>query len=276
MQKILSLISQLFEKITTKRLFYITPNKHNSLGRTAVWCEIGFWYVGNVYDTADIAYGIAQNGLVEKDDTELVINILSKQNKPVVYDIGANTGYYGILAATKFAANVHSFEPIPDNISCIKESTRINGVNENVVTHTLALGSNNSRADLSLAGSGSTLTKKFLGGSTAPVLNVAVKTLDSLKLPAPTFIKIDVEGYEWEVLQGAKETLKKYRPICFIEIAKTFTERNFVHQNWDNIINLFNNLDYKTQRNSSDGLVDIIDSDQIPNGVHMYLFTPNK
>ena len=275
MQKLFSIISRLFEKVTSKRLFYLTPNKHNSLGKTAAWSPLGFWYVGNVYESADIAYGIAQNGQVEKDDTALVVKILSNLDRPVVYDIGANTGYYGILSATKFGAQVHSFEPIPENISCINESARINGASDKVTAHTIALGSQQDVLELSLAGSGSTLTKKFLGNTSAvPTLKVAVETLDSFNLPAPHFIKIDVEGYEWEVLKGARETITKYKPICFIEIAKVFSERNFRHQNWDEIIHFFQALDYQMQRNTPNGLVDL--TENIPNGVYMYLFTPNK
>lgn len=274
MQKIFSLTSRLFEKITGKKLFYITQNRYNALGKTAVWCELGFWYVGNVYDSTDIAYGIAQNGLVEKEDTDLVVKILSMIHNPVVYDIGANTGYYGILSATKFNATVYSFEPIPEHVSCIKESSRINGIMDRVTTHTVALGSKQNILELSMSGSGSTLTKNFLGKTQTPTLKVSVETLDSLNLPAPHFIKIDVEGYEWEVLQGADEAITKHKPICFIEIAKTFSERSFVHQNWCDIINFFQVLGYRIQRNTPDGLVEL--DENIPNGVHMYLFTPRK
>ncbi len=271
MHKIFTTTSWLLKKLTGKQLFYITPNNHNSLGKTAVWCDIGFWYVGNVYDSADIAYGIAQNGLVEKDDTDLVVRILSKLDHPVVYDIGANTGYYGILAATKFNATVQSFEPIPEHILCIKESARINGIQNKITTHTVALGSTKNSLELSLAGSGSTLTKDFLGESSLPTLKVTVETLDSLNLPAPHFIKIDVEGYEWEVLQGAKETIAKYRPICFIEIAKNFSERKFVHPHFAEIIEFFDNQGYKVERNTTEGLAGLED---IPDGVSMYLCTP--
>lgn len=274
MQKIFSLFSQWFEKITGKKIFYIEPNQHNALGKTAVLSNLGFWYVGNVYDSADIAYGISQNGLVEQNDTNLVIEILSKINNPTVFDIGANTGYYGILAATKFNASVHSFEPIKEYISCIEESARLNNINNKVTTHNIALGSKSDNLELSLAGSGSTLTKSFLGELSVPTISVPIKTLDSLNLPAPHFIKIDVEGYEWEVLQGAKKTIETYRPICFIEIAKTFSERNFTNKNWADIIKFFSDLNYKIERNTPQGLVDL--TEHIPNGVHMYLFSPNK
>ncbi|PIR85942.1 hypothetical protein COU14_01520 [Candidatus Kaiserbacteria bacterium CG10_big_fil_rev_8_21_14_0_10_44_10] len=271
MRKIFFIVTSWFKKLTGKQLFYITPNSHNSLGKTAVRCDVGFWYVGNVYDSTDIAYGIAQNGVVEKEDTNLVLKILSQINFPVVYDIGANTGYYGILAATKFNATVHSFEPIPEHVVCIKESARLNGTQDKVTTHTVALGNKEDILELSLAGSGSTLTTDFLGEVSLPSLKVTVKTLDSLDLPAPHFIKIDVEGYEWEVLQGAKETIKKYKPICFIEIAKKFPERKFIHPHFTEIIKFFHDQDYKVERNAAEGLVDLED---IPDGVSMYLCTP--
>jgi len=271
MNKIFFMVANWFKKLTGKQLFYITPNNHNSLGKTASWCDVGFWYVGNVYDSADIAYGIAQNGVVEKEDTDLVVEILAKLEKPVVYDIGANTGYYGILAATKFNATVHSFEPIPEHISCIKESARINGAQDRVTTHTVALGSKKDSLELSLAGSGSTLTKDFLRESSTPTLKVSVETLDSLNLPAPHFIKIDVEGYEWEVLRGAIETIRKDRPICFIEIAKKFPERKFEHPHFTDIIKFFDEQGYKIERNTPQGLVDLED---VPDGISMYLCTP--
>ena len=274
MHEIFSIISRLVEILTGKKLFYVKPNKHNNLGKTAVWCELGFWYVGNVYDSADIAYGIAQNGIVEKEDTEIVVQVLSELKKPVVYDIGANTGYYGILAATKFNAVVHSFEPVPAHIECIEESSRINGIRERILLHPIALGNHKGNFDLILSGSGSSFKGKFLDDPNLPKMTVSVERLDALKLPVPHFIKIDVEGYEWEVVQGASETIKSHRPICFIEIAKTFSKRNFIHQNWNDIMHFFYSLGYKIQRSTPSGLVEL--SEQIPDGVQMYLFTPIK
>lgn len=271
MRKIFFKIASWFKKLTGKQLFYITPNNYNSLGKTAAWCDLGFWYVGNVYDSGDIAYGIAQKGLVEKEDTNLVTSILSKLDNPVVFDIGANTGYYGILAATKFNATVHSFEPIPEHVACIKESARINGVQDKITTHMMALGNKKDDMELTLAGSGSTLTKDFLGKSSMPTLKVRVEPLDAHSLPAPHFLKIDVEGYEWEVLQGASATIIKHRPICFIEIAKKFTERGFTHPHFTEIIKFFDEQNYKIERNTSEGLVGLED---IPDGVSMYLCTP--
>lgn len=280
MQKIFHIFSQLFETVTGKKLFYINPNEHNTLGRTAVWHSLGFWYVGDVFNSADIAYGIAQNGLVENEDTNLVVAILSEFRKErdnadlVFYDIGANTGYYGVLAATKFGADVFSFEPIRVHTECIEKSAYLNRVDMLVHIHQIALGREKDILPIKIAGSGSTLTNDFLGNSKAPIQQVPVETLDSLQLPAPFFIKIDVEGYEWEVLQGAKGTITKHKPICFIEIAKTFSARNFNHSHYDDIISFFKQQNYNIFINTADGLEPIKSDTTIPDGTAMFLFTP--
>ncbi len=275
MLKIFFILVDWFKRLTGKQLLYITPNKYNGLGKTAVWCDLGFWYVGNIYDSADIAYGIAQNGVVEEADTSLVLDVLSnlksKYENITVYDIGANTGYYSILSATKFGASVHAFEPLEEYVTCISESARINGVTNRVTTHRMALGSKKATIEITLSGSGSTLTKDFLGQSDLPTRMVPVETLDSLGLPAPHFIKIDVEAHEWEVLRGAQMIISKYKPVCFIEVAKTFSDRNFVHPHFADIMAFFDKQGYKIERNTSEGLVSLT---EIPDGVSMYLCTP--
>ena len=54
-------------------------------------------------------------------------------------------------------------------------------------------------------------------GSCSEGEEVEVITIDSLKLSACDFIKVDVEGMELPVLQGAAENLRKYRPILYVE-----------------------------------------------------------
>ncbi|MCQ4908386.1 FkbM family methyltransferase, partial [Phascolarctobacterium faecium] len=54
-------------------------------------------------------------------------------------------------------------------------------------------------------------------GSFSEGVEVEVITIDSLKLSACDFIKVDVEGMELTVLQGASENIRKYRPILYVE-----------------------------------------------------------
>lgn len=83
LKKILFSVISVIEKIINKKVVFIDKNKID-LNSTAALSDYGFWYAGNVFDTADISYGIAIQGCVEKVETNLVVKILeyiSKQNK---------------------------------------------------------------------------------------------------------------------------------------------------------------------------------------------------
>lgn len=66
--------------------------------------------------------------------------------------------------------------------------------------------------------------------------------LDSLNLPSPGFVKIDVEGWEYDAIKGMSKTLKKYRPLMFIEINKEALKIN--GHSSDDIVELLKTLGY--------------------------------
>ena len=55
-------------------------------------------------------------------------------------------------------------------------------------------------------------------------IEVETVTIDSLKLVDIGFIKVDVEGVELDVLNGAKDTIKEYRPTCMVEVYEKFNK----------------------------------------------------
>lgn len=115
-----------FGFIIKKNILFI-PTKNIPFPQ-AVKSMDGFWYCGNVYDMADIAYGISINGLAEKEETFLVQKILKQLPKDYVFlDIGANTGYYGIMSAFLYPeSKTFSFEPIKNHYDSIRESAYLN------------------------------------------------------------------------------------------------------------------------------------------------------
>jgi len=206
-------------------------SKEEKKNLTAAKSIFGLWYAGDVFDSSDIAYGIFRNGLVEKQETELVIKILdtiSKEGQQInFYDIGANSGYYGILAANNNPkTKVLSFEPLQQYTKLIRETSKINGMTERVNVFEIALGSSSAKAELQIAGSGSSFVIGFLGRDKLKhVCEVQIEKLDDIvfkeSLPLPSFIKIDVECFELEVLKGAIDSIKNSLPVLFIEIISS-------------------------------------------------------
>ncbi len=126
------------------------------------------------------------------------------KNDAVVIDAGANTGVFSIFVAANHPRSaIHAFEPTPSTFEALKTNTRYY---PNIKIYNFGLGEKEKKASILLAsGSGG----NYIGERGIPV---QIKTLDSFNLPAD-FIKIDTEGYEANILRGAAETLKKYKPI---------------------------------------------------------------
>lgn len=143
--------------------------------------------------------------------------------KDVFYDIGANIGTHSIFVA-KCSDNikVHSFEPENKNCTALLENIKYNKLT-NITTHRIALGEERKKGSLFLyneiSGEGRNSIIPIEGKNTQ---SIDVWDLDSYiqykKLQLPNFIKIDVEGYELQVLNGMTATLQNAKPKLFIEI----------------------------------------------------------
>lgn len=254
-QKIVYAILNLFSAVTGKYFLYIKRSEHNQPGQTAIKDRFGTWHVGDVFDKDDFAFGIAQNGLVEETETHLfnqiLIELKKTQSNLTVYDIGANIGYYGIMAATKFGAVTHSFEPLKEYADCITEASKLNGNTERMHVHNLALSDKNGDASFTKAGSGSSLEGNF--NETANLTKITIKTarLDDLatelNLSLPDFVKIDVEGHELAALQGARQVLTQAQPVFFIELCTNLNGigRSYVNPYYSETLKYFSDLGYQ-------------------------------
>ena len=141
-------------------------------------------------------------------------SLLEKVASPgmTIIDVGANIGYYALIFASLTAANgrVVCLEPDPDNLRELSLNVRNNRL-ESVVTITpTAVGDFDGTIGFE-TGTNGRVTQN--GTSTVPVTK-----LDSLGLFKCDLIKIDVEGYEGAVLDGARETIKKFRSTIFLEL----------------------------------------------------------
>lgn len=149
-----------------------------------------------------------------------------------VLDIGANVGWVTERASWLVGpgGRVHSFEPSPTIAGLLRRRVAALQL-RNVIVNQIALGDSEGTAILhefaeNFGGSSSLA----LGEETAPGQHLArevvveVQTLDaylkSAHLEAVRFIKMDVQGAEVSVLQGAVETLANNRPVLFVEVER--------------------------------------------------------
>lgn len=124
-------------------------------------------------------------------------------------DVGAHIGLLTKKLAQHFK-QVIAFEPDPINYNClIRNTCRLS----NVKPIKKALGKNNSRASMYYieGNSGGNYMKVDPNG------NMILETLDEYKLDTCDLIKLDVQGFEYFVLKGAKETIKRFHPVIIME-----------------------------------------------------------
>lgn len=139
----------------------------------------------------------------------------------LVVDAGANIGVITGQLADKVgpAGRVHAFEPLPRNIARLERLREENGLSQ-VTVHPVALGAVAGTAELRLPGVGGGAYASFTASwIDEGRLEVDVRTVDGeLDGAAPSLMKIDVEGFEYQVLQGACQTLAEHRPLLFLEV----------------------------------------------------------
>jgi FkbM family methyltransferase len=280
MRYILKTIIKIIIVITKRNVLLIPIVSSKYLNATK--SKFGFWYCGNLYNSSDIAYGIARNGLVEQEETFLVQNILKQlPDDFTLLDIGANTGYYGIMSSYMFPnSEAYSFEPLKSHCEVIKESAYLNRLS-NIDINEYALGEDEEERDIHMAGSGTTFIQTFTQ-NTHEKISMSIKKLDNVvkskNIKNIKFIKIDVEGFEFEVIKGAKNTIELFKPVLFVEICHTKDGRDglFKNDNFNKTIDLIEQFGYKTQILENDKLRDFNNREIPKKGVWMFLFTHKK
>lgn len=134
----------------------------------------------------------------------------------IVFDIGANVGFYTLLAAARVRpeGTVVAFEPLGQNTRFVHRHIRINHV-DRVRVIEAAVGSANGTARFQPHAS-SAMGRVSSDGSLV-IEQVSLDQLgDARTIPDPSLMKIDVEGAELSVLEGASRMLKRARPSIFL------------------------------------------------------------
>lgn len=145
----------------------------------------------------------------------------------IIFDVGAYTGIYALLAATASPLpEIHAFEPLDTVFHRLQMNVQTNGMKHRITTHHKALSDIDGEITFKVTGgsvlpSGSSVedhpTRPLIRESTVQCIrgDVAVRSTRKVEL-----VKIDVERHEYSVLRGMERILTEDRPVVFMEILE--------------------------------------------------------
>ena len=185
-------------------------------------------------------------GEYEPQELEMSLNLIKKED--VIFDVGANFGWYSMNIALKYPnCKLYAFEPIPNTYHNFYENIQLNNF-ENILPSNIGLsdeeGSFMFYYDDTLSVNAS-LTN-VSDNKNIKNIECFVSTIDLFiekqKIKKIDFIKCDVEGAEFLVFKGGFKTIKRDKPIIFSEILRKWSIKFNYHPN--NLIAYLNELGY--------------------------------
>jgi FkbM family methyltransferase len=144
-------------------------------------------------------------GLSEFEEMGFVLHFLKKDD--LFVDVGANVGCFTLLASGIKKAYTIAIEPIPKTFQQLRNNLRINGLDEKIDALNIGLSDKNGTLHFTHNVS---QNNHVANKNDTDTIEIGVKTLDEiLKDKNPILLKIDVEGFEKAVIDGASQTLEK-------------------------------------------------------------------
>lgn len=175
-----------------------------------------------------ILFGVREASILETFQKEV-------KTGDIVVDIGAHIGYYALLEARIVGekGKVYAFEPVPESIELLRKNIELNEYS-NIEVYQLAIGDKKMIAPMYVAKQSNISSLREIdyyiaaGGMITREINVEVITLDDFleNKPYPDIIRMDLEGYEYQVIRGMKKILEKQLPLTlFMEFHFDFLAR---------------------------------------------------
>lgn len=161
----------------------------------------------------------------ESDNFEL----LEANCKPgaVIIDIGAHIGLFSVIASQVAGdqGKIYAFEPAPSTFELLQKTVSINNKEKVIETVQKAVGKETGKITFFISddkADNSNSLVQYKEDRSLHGIDVAVTSVDNFvqekNISKLDFIKIDVEGAEYDTLQGAVHTLKNLRPVCIVAI----------------------------------------------------------
>ncbi len=151
------------------------------------------------------ATGNLYAGLHEFNDMGFLLHLIRPTD--VFFDIGANVGTYTVLAGKAIGVRTVALEPVPITYRYLEDNIRVNRIETEVMA--LNMGASRRKGQLHFSTDQDSVNHVVLEKSEkSSIVLVPVDALDNLIIDVPVLIKVDVEGFEYEVLSGAQRILE--------------------------------------------------------------------
>jgi FkbM family methyltransferase len=150
----------------------------------------------------------------------------------VLFDIGAHCGLISSLwCAAKTGNRVFSFEPSPALARRLAEIRDLNQFDSRMIVSQIGIGESNGAAEMLMDPVGGFVQSRHFDHTmwSAPEsIEVAIESIEAASARlgvVPDFIKIDIEGYEYEAIKGSAPFLSRHRPALFLELHLNYLEQ---------------------------------------------------
>jgi FkbM family methyltransferase len=200
-----------------------------SIDSEGIWFQTryGFW----VY--SDLKARILEldvKPVWEEMESTFVVNNLNDNS--VFIDVGANIGYFSLLAVHQKARKVLAIEPVPQTYQMLVRNIARNKFADVIEPLNIAMGDKDGVVKFTSVFGPKNYLKDDGDGQlqNGQLVDVRMTTLDGLlqsrnDIRKVDFIKIDVEGGEYGVLTGSASTLRTYKPMVLMEIEERLLSR---------------------------------------------------
>jgi len=212
----------------------------------------GFKMILNLKDEG-ISKDLFIYGIREPFTTNYLLTNKIIQKGGVIFDVGANIGYYVLIESrlTGKCGRVFAFEPVPENYSILIANLYLNQA-KNVFALPFAIGENYGYKPIYITEKMnlSTLNPQGIQAPIKHTCPVITYPLDffTKNITPPNLIRMDVEGYEYEIFKGMEKTLT-YKPKILIEIHGNI----LTNQQLNHIFKTLENHNYKVEFAVRDG-----------------------
>ena len=162
-----------------------------------------------------------------------IVRNLEDSNVSNVIDVGANVGQFGLdIRRHGFKGQIVSYEPVNETFGLLTQTTRRHQPWKAIQ---LGLGAAESERTINIRGNdglsssllemGSLHLENFPDSATVSRQNISISTIDNQLVvlglrPQEIMLKLDVQGFEAEVLKGASQSISKI-PLCYLEVSIT-------------------------------------------------------